>query len=235
MLPIPEISDWSSSARLTSVSRRRSRRLRTSSSKYGSIGSRAMWAIRRRNGVARAGRAVGDQLVDQHAAEGALVDEAQLRPLVGEADPDVQVPLVGGVGWLDEQLTAHAQVRHHALAGLVERQPEVLPAPRGAEDPARRRGGRRSRQRRRQVAADRPRMATPRPSATVRSDDPPRQAGADGLDLGKLRHRSGSAGRCRRSARRWRARPSRPRLARLPSCCARWRRRTAHLPPAPGR
>src|SRR5215470_16667021 len=45
MLPIPLISDWSSSARLTPVRRVRSRRLRAAGSKAASNGSGAMWAM----------------------------------------------------------------------------------------------------------------------------------------------------------------------------------------------
>ena len=45
MLPTPEISVWSSSARLTSVRLRRSAADEPASAKAGSIGSRAMCAI----------------------------------------------------------------------------------------------------------------------------------------------------------------------------------------------
>ncbi len=68
-------------------------------------------------GIARHG------VVQREAAEGALVDEAELGGQgVGEAEADAQVLLVGRALGLDEQLPAHAQV---------------------GEDGERRRGGRR--------------------------------------------------------------------------------------------
>ena len=103
-------------------------------------------------------------------AEGALVDEAQLGPAVGETDPDVQMVLVGRVGGPHQQLPAHAEMRDQRLVrgvrrgvarvgavGTVERQPRYLPAPRAgrpraAPGSARQIGGAAG------MAPDRPRM-----------------------------------------------------------------------------
>ena len=58
------------------------------------------------------------QIVDQHAAEGALVDESELRAVVAEAQPDVQVPLIWRRDRRDEELAAHPEVSDQALISL---------------------------------------------------------------------------------------------------------------------
>ena len=72
-----------------------------------------------------------DERVDREPSERALVDEPQLRPVVGEPHPDAQVLLVGSAGVGDEHLTAHAEVGEHGVVACgpaVELQPEVLAA-----------------------------------------------------------------------------------------------------------
>ena len=63
------------------------------------------------------GQPVGGGVVQRQAAEGALVDEAQLacRSVVGEADPDAQMLLVRCLLRLDQELAAHAEVRQDRL------------------------------------------------------------------------------------------------------------------------
>src|SRR5581483_7052292 len=66
--------------------------------------------------------------LEAEAAEGALIDEAQLGTVVGERHPYAQVDLVRGADRLDEQLAAHAEVAEYRLI-LSERNPQVLAAP----------------------------------------------------------------------------------------------------------
>ena len=81
MLPTPQISVWSSRARLSSVRRRRSARdervvVEARVQRVaGDVRDRGGTAVRRRS----------PDRVDGQAAEGALVDEAQLGAAVGEA------------------------------------------------------------------------------------------------------------------------------------------------------
>src|SRR4029078_1973554 len=79
--------------------------------------------------------AVSVEVAEREAAEGALVDEAQLRAAVGEAEPGVQVLLVARGGVLDQQLPAHAQVQDQAER-VAEVEPEVLAAPANGVDAA---------------------------------------------------------------------------------------------------
>ena len=88
MLPTPETSVWSSSARLTALSR-------------ASAGARPRPRRRPgRAGRARCGRSARGMpsrrraSASGQAAEGALVDEPQLGSVVGEVEPGVQVLLV---------------------------------------------------------------------------------------------------------------------------------------------
>ena len=74
----------------------------------------------------------GDERVHRQPAERALVDEPQLRPVVGEPHPDPQVLLVGPAGVGDEHLPAHPEVGEHGVVArraAVELQPQVLAAP----------------------------------------------------------------------------------------------------------
>ena len=80
MLPTPETSVWSSSARLIPVRRRRSAAVNAAASKAGSSGSRR--DVRDRGGDA-VGAVAG--VLERQPAERALVDEAQLAAAVGEA------------------------------------------------------------------------------------------------------------------------------------------------------
>ena len=73
--------------------------------------------------------------VEGEPAEGALVDEAQLGAAVGEAEPGVQVLLVGRGGVLDEQLAAHPEVQDQAER-VAQVEPEVLAAPAHGGDAA---------------------------------------------------------------------------------------------------
>ena len=129
MLPTPETRLWSSSARLIAESRRRS----PAAERLGVEVrvQRVAGDVRELGRDALVGPVLSrDELVEQHPAEGALVDEAQLGPVVGEADPHVQVLLVRRPGGLDQQLAAHAEVADQALVAVGERQPQVLAAPR---------------------------------------------------------------------------------------------------------
>ena len=71
---------------------------------------------------------VGHEVVEGEAAEGPLVDEAQLAAAVGERDAGTEVRLVRGLRRLHEQLAAHAEVRDERRAPAVQREPEVLAA-----------------------------------------------------------------------------------------------------------
>ena len=198
MLPTPEISVWSSSARLTSVCRRRSAAENASSSKSGSSGSRAMCAIRGGHAASASG-----QLVDGEPAEGALVDEAQLAAAVGEGEPDPQVRLVG----------LRRAARPAAGRSCRGAPTSAVPvgAPSGSAAAAtgtcraggrRRASGRSARRRSRSAPGE-----VPAHGARVEhldggdgaAGDPALQAAPDDLDLGQLRHRSapgrGPAGR----------------------------------------
>ena len=90
----------------------------------------------------RRGHPLRVEVGQREAAEGALVDEAQLGAVVGEPEPGVQVPLVGGVRRLDEQLAAHPEVEDEAER-VLEVEPEVLAAAPDRGDPATRAGARR--------------------------------------------------------------------------------------------
>lgn len=131
------------------------------------------------------------RLCQSHPAEGPLIHEAQLRPVVGEVEPRMQVTLVGGVGRLDKQLPTHPQVQQQRAAvtgGARKDQPEVLPAAAGIDD----------------LGMPHPRgevvgaggVAAGDPGAgqlDVRhrpADDVGRQALANHLDLGQFRHKA---------------------------------------------
>jgi hypothetical protein len=83
--------------------------------------------------------------LDGKSAEGALIDEPQLWSGVSEVDQNPQMGLPRCVSRLHEQLTAHAEVRDERLVrGLLrqartsvgsERDPQILAAPRGLEQP----------------------------------------------------------------------------------------------------
>src|SRR5215469_5453721 len=130
------------------------------------------------------------ELVDEEPAERALVDEAQFRPGVGEADADVQVPFVRRGGGAHQQLPTHAEVAEQALVRVGQRQPQVLPAPSCSAEAV-------PTQALRKVTAE---MAANRSGMTHLnvSDDAPghpfREAGADGLDLWKFGQCSGPRG-----------------------------------------
>ena len=72
---------------------------------------------------------VRDQIGKSHAAEGALVDEAQLRSVISEVERGVQVGLTRRGRRLDEELATHTQMDDEALPMTIrclEHQPEVL-------------------------------------------------------------------------------------------------------------
>ena len=106
------------------------------------------------------------------------------RPVEQEADP--QVPLVGYAGRLHQHLAAHAEVAEQGVAA-VEGEPEVLPASVGSGERAPGQAGGEV-GRTAGVAAYRTGVQD------LDGDDRAAQdvgleAGADDLDLGKLRHR----------------------------------------------
>ena len=232
MLPTPDSSVWSSSARLTAELRRRSRgdEQRVVEVRVervaGDVGDR------RPARAAPAGRGSGTSASSCTPPKVRWSTKRSSRPPSVKPIRTCRCFSSGASGRLHEQLAGHAQVRDQRTRRLSprrQRQPEVLAAPRDGVDRARRPAGRRGPARRRGGGAPRGRGST-----VDRGDraagDPARQAVADGLDLGKLRHRSagrvgGRRGRRRPSpalgARPARARRSRRRPARPPSCCAR--------------
>jgi hypothetical protein len=127
----------------------------------------------------------GHEVVDEEAAEGALVDEPQLRAAVGEVEPDAQVLLVGCAFRLDQQLAAHAEMGEQRdvrvrLVGQLE--PQVLAPALGRGDrapgePAGEVG------RAEQVPPDRPRVEHP-DGRDRAAGDMPIEACAHHLDLG---------------------------------------------------
>ena len=122
---------------------------------------------------------------DRQAAEHPLVGEPQLDVGCVQDEPDPQVPLGGGVGRLDEELTAHAEVSEQCVA-VVERQPEVLAPPAGALDPATgQRGGEALRPAR--VAAHGPRVQY-LDAGDGAAHCVPLEAHAHHFDLGQLGH-----------------------------------------------
>ncbi|GDY62497.1 hypothetical protein SAV14893_018900 [Streptomyces avermitilis] len=65
-----------------------------------------------------------------------MVDEAEFGAEgVGEAHPDAQMPLVGTVVRLHQQLTAHSEMRQDGRVGRLQREPEVLSAAARHPDP----------------------------------------------------------------------------------------------------
>ncbi len=100
------------------------------------------------------------------------------------------MPLGGGVGRLDEELTAHAEVSEQRVA-VVERQPEVLAPPAGALDPATgQRGGEALRAAR--VAAHGPRVQH-LDAGDGAAHRVPLEAHAHHFDLGQLGHQSAAS------------------------------------------
>ena len=164
-------------------------------------------------------RAVRDEVIDPDVTEDPLIDEAQLdrswTALQVEDRPRVAVHRL--VSRMDAQLSAHAQVEGERGGRARERDPEELaPSLRGREHSANHGLGEDVWRLRRQAAlgggAEDPRIQHPHPGD--RSGlDPVEEAPADGLDLGKFRHRGLSCGGCSGGEpRRWRARrPRRPR------------------------
>ncbi len=126
---------------------------------------------------------------DEQAAEHPLVDEAQLASLVGAGQPEAnpQVSLVGGLGWLHEELPAHPEVAQQGVT-VVEGQPEVLAPAAHRLDAA---AGQRRREARgaARVTAYRPRVEHLH-GVDGGPEDVPLQAGPDDLDLGQLGHQS---------------------------------------------
>ena len=138
MLPIPDTTVWSSSARLSSVRRRRIAATASSSGERGSSGSRAMCAT---GAGSRLAAHRGDQGCDREAAERALVDEPQLagrrrRRRAGSAGASRPAgrPVATSICPL------MPEVREHGVdpAPAIERQPQVLAPPTGRGDRARR-------------------------------------------------------------------------------------------------
>ena len=126
------------------------------------------------------------QPVEQHSAERALVDEAQLRAIVGKRDAHMQVPLVGRILGPHQQLSAHPEVGDQALVErpgrCAQRQPEVLAAPRrGLDAGAGQAGGEVGTAG--QMAPDRA-WVPDLDRGDGAADHPALQAAADGLDLG---------------------------------------------------
>jgi hypothetical protein len=77
-----------------------------------------------------------DQILYREAAEGPLVDEAQLRIAVDKLNPHPQVRFVSGTGSLDAHLPTHPQVGEQRFP-VTKIQPEVLAAtPDGSDLPA---------------------------------------------------------------------------------------------------
>ena len=129
-------------------------------------------------------------------AEGALIgeDDGELAVLgMLDVEPDALVPLGGGARRAQQQLAAHAQVADDGLVG--RRTPRRAASgsqrnlPRRAAAPTIASGECRLEVRavRRRAASARARRARVTPSDR-RAGDRGREAGADDLDLGKLRH-----------------------------------------------
>lgn len=76
---------------------------------------------------------IGHEFGRHESAEGALIDKAKFTPIVIESDPHSQVTLVSGVTRLHQQLTTHPEMRDQRRA-VIERKPEVLPAPTDTAD-----------------------------------------------------------------------------------------------------
>ena len=246
MLPTPEISVWSSSARLTSVRRRRSAGHERRPDRTAGRTGRGRCARSPRGSVGAARR-------HGQPAERALVDEAQLRAAVGEREPDPQVrprparpPAAPAAGPTCRGGRRPRRRRPAAATGTCRA---------GRRRP---RSGRPARRRSRagagQVPAHGPRVAAPRrrrsggrrptwpgpagPSrpraARARRAHLPRRASASGSSpypcgrWPRRRPRLGRGGPRRRPrpARTAPARPPRRPAARPPSCCAPRRRRS---------
>ena len=168
MLPIPDTTVWSSSARLSSVRRRRIAATAASRENAGSIGSRAMCAI-------GAGSSVAARSRDE---AGARDSPPKVRwstnrssgPPSSKRDPDPQVLLVGPARGGDEHLAAHPEVREHGVAPrrtAFELEPQVLAAPPRRGDRAPGQAGREVGATL-EVPAHRARDAPPRRAAIVR-------------------------------------------------------------------
>ena len=193
MLPIPLISDWSSSARLIPVLRRASRAANAAGVEGGL--ERVGGDVRDRLGdevdaVGLGGVGAGldrrDQRRDHQVAERALVGEAEVGAAVGEREAGADVRRELAVGLADQQLAAHAEVREECLV-IVEGEPHVLAAAfRAGERAADHRGGEPGRAG--GVAADRARVKD-LGGGDGAADHVAFEARADGLDLGQLRHR----------------------------------------------
>jgi hypothetical protein len=74
------------------------------------------------------------QLGHSQPTESTLVDEPQLRTVIGENEPNPQMRLVGIPDLPDQQLTTHPQMSENSIPGRVERraaklQPQILPTP----------------------------------------------------------------------------------------------------------
>jgi hypothetical protein len=137
--------------------------------------------------VRQLGRQFGAARRDGQPAERPLVDEPQLGAAVGEREPHPQMDFVGSPGRLHQELARHAEMPVHGRA-VVQREPEVLAAPRNPEHgPSEQLGD--EIERAGDVPADRPRMVH-----LHRGDRAPGhpflQAPPHGLDLGQLRHRT---------------------------------------------
>ena len=74
----------------------------------------------------RYGLFVGD-LIEEHAAKRALVNEPQFISSVVECDPHAQMAVRVVSGLLDEQLPAHPEVHNENIA-RVQSEPEIFPA-----------------------------------------------------------------------------------------------------------
>ena len=108
-----------------------------------------MWAI-------DVGTPSAPRLGQRQAAEGALVDEAQLGPVVGEPKhARAGASRRGRRRGSHQQLAAHPEVGEHRVAVARDRQPQVLAAAPGRGDPCARPAGRRSRRGPAEVAAHR--------------------------------------------------------------------------------
>ena len=228
MLPTPETSVWSSSARLTPVRRRRS--AATKAVVVEGRVERVAGDVRDRRRHASGRRRPGAST--RQAAERALVDEAQLagrrRRSVNRTRRCVSS---GASGRLHQQLAAHAEVadeqrRRRPSSG----EPQVLAAAAARRRPCGRSGAAAKSAGAGEVPADGARVRAPRRRRSVRPTTQRSQAAPDDLDLGQLGHAaSAPASRARRRSGRRRAaaapvsaaRPSRRPPARPPSCCGR--------------
>ncbi len=178
MLPTPLISDWSSSARLTSVCLALSLRVNSASSNAASNGSGAMCDDRLRHAA--------DQGGEHDVTEGALVDEAQVRAAVLEPEADPQVLLQRRVLVHDQQLTAHPQVGQQSLFGARQREPQIFATALGGQhraalEPRGELVGPRH------VPPDRAWVQHLR-GGDLAADDPLREATPDNFDFRQFRH-----------------------------------------------